>query len=310
MRDVRRLVRTGFTLIELLVVIAIIGVLVALIMPAVQMAREAASRSQCLNNLHQLGIAAQGYHDVFGGLPAGWYCDEANPDCVPYGPGSFAWNGLIGLFMKMEYVNNFNEINIQLAVYDVANITAVGRTLDVWVCPSNRRPPEAILPPEVKKATLTGPSQPHMTKFKPPGNSDYRANMAAGYDTSCPSQQFATDPACSLWDNGISYRNSSVTFNDVTDGTTNTVLFGETLRGTWSRGTDCCVRTTIDRTINQPIKVNGVNYYTYWMSKHPGLVNFAMCDGSTRSVKQTINKTTLLKMMTRAGGEPLSSDEQ
>ncbi len=289
--------RAGFTLIELLVVIAIIGVLVALIMPAVQMAREAASKTQCLNNLHQLGIAAQGYHNDFGCFPAGWYCLEGDQACSPYGPQPMMWNGLTGLFLKMEYSNNFNEININLATNDVSNRTAVRRNLNGFTCPSNKRASNNTINPTTGVTTAVSPY----------AASDYRANMAAGYVAGCSNP--LTDLTCSYWDNGIAFKNSAVNLNEVTDGTSTTCLIGETLQGTWAQATDCCVRTTIDRSINQPIRLNNVNSYTYWISKHPAIVNFAMCDGSTRTVKQSINKVTLLKMMTRAGGETLSSDE-
>ena len=288
---------TGFTLIELLVVIAIIGVLVALIMPAVQQAREAANRTQCINNLRQLGIASHEYHDAFGSFPSGWYCVETDPNCVPQGARPTMWNGLTSLFLKMELDTNFNELNYTLPTNDITNATGVRRTLNLWVCPSNRR---AIA---INNAT-GGTAKATVQRYGP---SDYRGNMAAGYVLGCPNPM--TDPTCGMYDNGITYQNSTVSFADITDGTSNTALIGETLTGTWAQASDCCVRTTIDRSINKPIRINGVNYYTYWMSRHPGLVNFTMADGSTRSIQQTINKNVLVKMMTRSGGEALSADE-
>ena len=119
--------RAAFTLIELLVVIAIIAVLIALIMPAVQAARESANRAKCQNNLKQLGLAAQEYHDAFNAFPAGWYCwtpaydaqgnmISGDVNCAtvwtPY--QDYMWNGLVGLFVKMEQNNLYNEINFNL----------------------------------------------------------------------------------------------------------------------------------------------------------------------------------------------------
>jgi prepilin-type N-terminal cleavage/methylation domain-containing protein len=300
----------GFTLIELLVVIAIIGVLVALLLPAVQSAREAGNRAKCQNNLKQLGLAAQEYHDSFNTFPSGWYClaptYDANGNLLsgdincatpgtPY--QNYMWSGLTGMFLKLEQGNLYNEINFNLPPNDFSNVTATRRTIEGFVCPSNRRP---------ETTTTTGSIQ----KLGP---SDYRGNMAAGMvipDSSgpCPTSD-PTNPYCLIYDNGMMFQNSTVGMAEITDGSSNTCLIGETLSGNWSMATSSVIRTNIDRTINKPIVANGINYYTYWMSKHPGLVNFVNCDGSIRSVNNQINKLVLIKLMTRNGGETISADE-
>lgn len=300
----------GFTLIELLVVIAIIGVLVAMLLPAVQSAREAANRAKCQNNLKQLGLAAQEYHDSFNTFPSGWYCQlpvyDTNNNLIsgdincatpgtPYQP--YMWGLLPSLFSKLEAGNLYNELNINLPPTNIENSTAVRRTLDFFVCPSNRRP---------NSTTTAGSTQ----KFGP---SDYRGNMAAGMvfpdpNGQCPNQD-PTNPYCLIFDNGVTYQNSTTNIADITDGTTNTILIGETIEGIWSKADSCCVRTNIDRTLNKPIVFNGRNYNTYWMSKHPGQVNFVNCDGSIRPVTNQINKVVLNKLMTRNGGETISADE-
>ena len=305
--------RAAFTLIELLVVIAIIAVLVALIMPAVQSARESANRAKCQNNLKQLGIAAQEYHDAFNSFPAGWYCMTPTYDpngnlvsgdincatiATPYQP--YMWNGLTGLFRQMEQGNLFNEINFNLATSMPDNATAIRRTIEGFVCPSNRRPQTVQAVPG--SAAQLGPS-------------DYRGNLAAGMVPvgiagTCLVPD-STGNFCLNFDNGVTYQNSTVNLADVTDGSSTTVILGESLalNGVWSQATSCCVRTNLDRTINKPIFFNGVNYYTYWMSKHPGMVNFGFCDGHVQGVTQGINKLVLNKIMSRSAGDTVSADE-
>ncbi len=291
-------------------VIAIIGVLVALLLPAVQSAREAANRGRCQNNLKQLGLAALQYHDAFNTFPSGWYCqapvydfewqpdqrrelrNHVQPRIRPY-----MWGLLPSLFGKLEQLNLYNELNLYLPPTNIENSTAIRRTLDILVCPSNRRP---------ITTTQTGSTQQI-------GPSDYRGNMAGGMvlpsaNSNCPTQD-PTNMYCCYYDNGVTYQNSTISIADITDGTSNTLLMGESLTGNWSMATSCCVRTNIDRTINQPIVISGTNYYTYWISKHPSQVNFVNSDGSIRAVNQTINKLVLNKLATRAGGETISADE-
>jgi len=293
--------RAGFTLIELLVVIAIIGVLVALILPAVQQAREAANRTKCLNNLHQLAVAGQSYHDAYGFFPAGWYCNEAtDPNCVPQSAQNYMWNGLTGLFLKMEQENLYNEINFMLPPTALDNITSVRRQLDSLQCPSKGKAVNATS----GTTTSTGSSGGSATvKF---GNSDYRGNMAAGTIQGCVPAS-ATDYSCYLFDNGVMYRNSEIAIADIKDGTSTTIFLGEVLQGTWPDATSSVVRTTMERRINRPLP--GTNLFTYWSSKHNQQVNFANCDGSVRTVNATIKPLVLIKLMTRDGGESLSSEE-
>jgi prepilin-type N-terminal cleavage/methylation domain-containing protein/prepilin-type processing-associated H-X9-DG protein len=304
----------GFTLIELLVVIAIIAVLIAMLLPAVQSARESANRAKCQNNLKQLALAANEYHDAFGSFPAGWYCypptydnngnqTGGDPNCAttasPY--QNYMWSGLIGLFMKMELNNLYNEVNFNLLTTAPDNVTAIRRTIDGFVCPSNRRPQTVASGTGFIATSQLGPS-------------DYRGNMAAGMipavTTNCPTLLPSNIFCCNV-DNGVMYQNSTVSMADITDGSTSTILMGESIwpQGVWSQATSSVIRTNIDRTINQAITVNGTVYWTYWASKHPSMVNFAYCDGGVRPVTSQINKLVLIKMCTRNGGETISSDE-
>lgn len=127
-----QLLRAGFTLVELLVVIAIIAILVGLILPAVQAAREAARKASCKNNLHQIGLALHGYHDVHRTLPTG--CIEWRAFRAPKTRRQFAWSALLLPFLEQQ--NLHAQIDFGVSFDSPENATAAATRLSVYECPS------------------------------------------------------------------------------------------------------------------------------------------------------------------------------
>ncbi|WP_435007329.1 DUF1559 domain-containing protein [Tundrisphaera lichenicola] len=204
----------GFTLIELLVVIAIIAVLIALLLPAVQAAREAARRSQCVNNLKQLGLAAQNYHSAIGCFPQG----GSNASSVEVKPGG-AWGNWSAQAMMLPYMEqtsvynamNFSLVSLGGGGYDgyQSNTTGVTTMISTFQCPSS--PPFS--------GTLFGRPSPYTNYFASVGSSMNQ------YGKNC---SFAGMTVGSADPNGMfAVGGFPIGIRDVTDGTSNTIAFGE-----------------------------------------------------------------------------------
>jgi prepilin-type N-terminal cleavage/methylation domain-containing protein/prepilin-type processing-associated H-X9-DG protein len=207
--------RRGFTLIELLVVIAIIGVLIALLLPAVQAAREAARRSQCVNNLKQLGLAVHNYHSTNNAMPPlyGNFGAAGDPS-APNGEWPLGW--AVALLPYLEQQPLFNSANYSQGVFNAININTISSTkLSVLVCPSEplRQGPWLTVTWTNYHANFGGPS------------------MIAGWDGAIV--PFNGDPSGFPGiSNTVTNSNSGTFgFEGFSDGTSQTAMFSEKLIG-------------------------------------------------------------------------------
>ncbi|OAI53178.1 hypothetical protein AYO47_05395 [Planctomyces sp. SCGC AG-212-M04] len=316
-------VRRAFTLIELLVVIAIIAILIALLLPAVQQAREAARRTQCKNNLKQIGLGLHNYESTFGGFPIG-YLDvfvgnQAHKD------GGWAWDAYILPYVDQAPLYNTLDFtkhpygNVANGATTQANINAMSVVQPGFKCPSD-----------------TGPSTKGDNAGNASGNgltnhalSNYMGCIGAFDGDACDEVSRAPYMAIGPRYNGLIIVNSSKKIRDVTDGTSNAFAagevaylpFGQDVNGdniasdrnyqygniTTGGGPDCNrnnanqngafnhIRATRKK-LNGPL-LNASTMWRAYQSKHVGGAHFLMCDGSVRFISENIDHTN-----TNAGG--------
>lgn len=228
--------RSGFTLVELLVVIAIIGILVALLLPAVQSAREASRRTACVNNLKQLSLAVHNFESARNRLPSG-----SGVCCQPTGPN---WAVSVFPFMELQNVYDSLELTVSTGLQNAVNATAVQRRLPAFACPSDPKSAEPIM-----KRFSAHNASPAMALWYPacmgPTHMDQChakcPNLTPSADDSnycCQGHNFGTQGNTTLnipQDSfaGMFGRTDRrvIIFSDVTDGLSNTWMLGESLPG-------------------------------------------------------------------------------
>ncbi|MBM3999316.1 MAG: DUF1559 domain-containing protein [Planctomycetes bacterium] len=284
----------GFTLVELLVVIAIIGVLVAILLPAVQAAREAARRTSCFNNLRQVGLALHHYHDALRSLPTGWLgLEPGSGRPLPEGEPGWAWGSLILPYLEQSTVQE-SRIDFPRPIAHPSNAAARSTVLTVFQCPSD---------PGEDAFNLMAEDDPASVLVRLAA-----ANYVGVFGTE-DLEACEGLPAGSICrGDGAFWHLSQIRFADITDGLSNTIVVGErssrhgysTWLGVVEGGEEALARVV-------GVADHGPNtkevHLDDFSSQHPAGANFVLGDGSVRLINEQIDLDVFRAMATRSGGE-------
>jgi prepilin-type N-terminal cleavage/methylation domain-containing protein len=274
----------GFTLDELLVVIAIVGLLVALLLPAIQASREAGRRSHCANNLHQIGVAMQAHHDLHGAFPPGLV--DRRTGANPQGK-QLSWNVYLLPFLEEHSV--FGRFDLKAAFNSAANRGAAGTVLPIFLCPSTA----------TMASDRTGPTTGDVNKNGAwnPGDGLAFSDYGGNFGFSGLSKPFMS---------GVLIYERPISIQHIPDGTAHTLLVtedtgrGASFDGQWANGENIFdQRGPInDRSVPSSFWANN----EMW-SDHPGGIVALFCDGSARFLSEDMELETLAALCTRASAE-------
>lgn len=307
--------KKGFTLVELLVVIAIIGMLVGLLLPAVQQAREAARQMQCSNQLKQLGLAALNHESSNKGFPSGGWRAYFEPD-PDFGfgepqPGSWRYSLLPFLEMQPLWQLGMDGNQAQDSNIKKANVTRIKTLTPIYYCPSRR----AARLYYAWSYTYNSEDVTEGTK------ADYAASCGDGWYSGMGGQSYSSGLAVTNDDHktGVTYFKSKTTTGEIRDGLSNTYLYGEKYidggkyepysSSTYAAGDDHSSWPGIDDdsirvTTSMPLQDRmGYNVGTIFGSAHAGSFGMVMCDGSVQRLSYSIDSETHRYLGCRADGQ-------
>ncbi len=313
--NLRSRVRVGFTLIELLVVIAIIAVLIALLLPAVQQAREAARRSQCKNNMKQIGLAFHNYHDVFNTFAPG--CIARNPPTTNANAverGLYSWGASILPYIdQAPLYNQLNVGNVPMEQNLVTNLAAMQTPLPAFRCASDIGPSLNNFDDATADPGNGNVYNAHVTS----NGTDRIAIATSNYVMAAGTSDSTTPPVYAAQygqAQGVGFLNSKIGFRDLTDGSSNTIFVGErawrfnnltigagNALGFSSETNASGSNVRTNALAAWAIGYDGINYSTTnrvhqrrgFSSVHVGGAHFLLGDGSVRFISQNIDYAKL-----------------
>ncbi len=296
--------KSAFTLIELLVVIAIIAILIALLLPAVQQAREAARRSQCKNNLKQLGLALHNYHDTHKTFPPGAFTEQlgTGPTYTETGNG-LSFHVMILPFLEQTAL--YEKINKNVIVWNGATPSGVAggngnygkQVIPAFLCPSAS---EFMYGADV--------AAHYLGVMGPAGSNTTVLNQATGQ----PYRWVSAPDWGGYAQEGVLLRGLNKKMRDVSDGTSNTIIIGESSMDSdkdhlrcWIRGGQVNYSAVSTKNLQMALNKKGAPLFNNkaFSSNHYGGVHFMMVDGSVDMLSENIDTNVIRALSSRAGTE-------